>query len=317
MKVILLRLLPDRPVSAARFEDYLEVLTVSASDLRPDGTTAFLSSAERTTANVTNRIYQHVQLGPTGAAARSVATAVIEIPAGVGSEYLGADLQLEVTRDGRSIGRQRIEYNADDFDIPTIPQLLAIPTTASIAREPPAAFLTLTEPGREVDPADAYVELPSDGSPPNFADLLGAVSFVRDLDPGPAAPAGETLPQRLARARGLLLAMTNQEVQQVAKQIAYNRRLEPLPTPQVVLEDIYTDGGDDTERQKFEGKLIAYYATHDAIAERLTGYILALQMALQCEALSSASVTAGVHFPVLLTPSPVGKVQTSLVILQN
>ncbi|MEU9662851.1 neuraminidase-like domain-containing protein [Streptomyces chartreusis] len=153
---------------------------------------------------------------------------------------------------------------------------------------PTALYLALPPKGREIAPADAYVELPEDGSPPPYKEILVAVARVLGNDPG--GPLDFT-------------AVTVKQARHVAREIAWNQKFRPLPGPTGErLGDLFTtptDEKEDAERGRLEGQLKAYYAAGDADAERLTGFVVALITAVQAEKRSTAATQAGLAFPIL------------------
>lgn len=304
-RLIILHLHPEEPTSGADFAGYLSNLTIEAFDVsfahlggQPIGTASF------NPVPALSSIIQHVRMEgvPPGLEPQAVATAVIEVNA-PWPEYTTSDVFLRVRRGSKRIAVNAINYNVAIRDVSSLP---APEAYASLA--PVGLYLSLPPPGRELDPSDAYVELPKDGSPPNFADLKGAIEKVLAKDPGAGAP-----PE--------LTQLTSAQCRHIAREIAWNRHLDPLPLPPRSLGEMYTApvGGDaDTARKTFEAELVRYRAVLDSRAEVLARYIFSLSAALACEKKSRDAGLAGFHFPVRPgATTPAGKIKDAKVVLEN
>ena len=305
---IIVRLHPQEPTSGADFTAYLEDLVITAVDVsfdatepREDGTRDLGEAAFDSDPTLT-RIFQHITPAP-----QSVATAVIEVTQ-PWAEHLEPDVALRVERGGSPIAVYRIDYNAATVELTAaeIDDPLNYQTIEEVS-----LFFALPAVGLEIDPTDAFVELPPDGSPPSFEDLLGAVMVVLQADEPPAAPLPS--PATLDQIRSL----TPAQCRHIANEIAYNRRLEPLPLQGADLESMYTTPANDDARQKFEARQIEYYAKHDAVVERLYGYVVALSAALACEHMSDEAERVGLSFPVRVNPSLAETVREAKVVLRN
>ncbi len=324
--MIVLRLHPLEPITGSAFTAYLNNLTISVLDnsfAHPEGEqigqAAFLAIQPR--ANPTDpivydaatRIAQHFVVVPPllGGAPTfqlvAVATAVIQVPAGR-LEYIHSDVKLTISRNGKPVHDQSLNYNVDIHTAPNMPppgQFQSIAVTSS--------YVALPAPERDRDPALAFVEMPEDGTPPAFADLLAAVIKVLNADP------------QLNNYN--LTSLTPEQCKHIAFEIVYNRTLFPLPKPtKYTLEQFYTTdipGRDDTDkidppRQTFEADQVKYHASHDAEADRLSRYIYSLSAALYCEQKSNQAGSVGFQFPVkAASATEVGKIKEVEVILTN
>lgn len=243
-------------------------------------------------------VYEPGQLGQVGTwSTMAVATAVVELSQNdLQDEYKNSDLYFEIERDGKEIVFQRLDYNAlrTNVVLPNLPQtndFVGQPGNAyhisldayyeTFIKLPTSAYVALTEQGREFDPNDpnsAYIQLPDDGSPPGFSDLDEAVDKVLTIDPG----AGNYD----------LAALTQQQCLHIAREIVWDRNLDPLPEPSRPLENIYTEPPNppsDREmlktvaaRKRFEAELQLYYVKHSGDAERLAKAIFSLSAAYWC-----------------------------------
>ncbi|WP_445282329.1 Tc toxin subunit A-related protein [Streptomyces sp. DSM 118148] len=235
-------------------------------------------------------IVQHVRLtNPvSGTFERlAAATALFEIapphpPAGR-PEHGTRDLRVEVSRGGGVIFVGRIFMNVPEASG-------AIPADRGVfpGIGPTSLYLALPPAGTQIDPADAYVELPADGSPPAYDGLLNAVARVLGHDPG--APVS-------------LTGLSVSQARHVAREIIWNQKFRPMPSPATTdLGRLYTtpvSTADDAERGRFEAQLTSYYAQGDADAERLTTYVYALTTAVDAEDRTTKATQAALTFPVL------------------
>ncbi len=295
MALIVVRLRPAEPVPGADFEPYLDGLTINALDLSTtDGDGVLIGQASYLEPpDSDSRIAQHLQVEVIGSpptpteVPAAVATAVIEVEEPAGHpEHGTSDLRLSISRNGGTIVHDQVYFNvpvtsdglpADPADFPDL--------------EPSGLYVTLPEPGRELSTSDAFVTLPTDGTPPAFDDLLAAVEIVLAGDPGGGADPA---------------ALTPTQASHVGYEITWNQKLRPLPQPpaDITLEQLYTlPDADDEEtvaaRQQFEGELAAYYATGDAEAERLAGFVFALAAAVGEQRTSEDARWVGFLLPVL------------------
>ncbi|MET0453846.1 MAG: neuraminidase-like domain-containing protein [Mycobacterium sp.] len=312
MALLILRLHPAEPVTGNAFDEYLDGLSITAFDLATDnadgvqvGTAQYVAPPdpqEPWEPHGDSGIVQHFDprqpvpqpppSPPRMPAAQSVATAVIELALPQAHpEHLTTDLRLEITRGAGTIVHRQVYFNVPvSGGGPPSPD--SFPDL-----QPTSLFLALPEPGREVDPGDAFVELPADGTPPRFDDLLSAVNVVLGHDPG---------------GPSTLASLTSRQACHVAYEIVWNQKFRPLPRPErASLEEIYTlpDADDDDSvqaRTQFEAELRAYYSTGDNDAERLAAFVSALAAAAHAESLSASAVRVGFRFPVRLGATNAG-----------
>lgn len=330
-QVILVRLVPMKPTSAADFTNYLTNLSIRAFDLSfgdsADGTLVgqaqgawIPSSGVNATGPAftpgTQRILQHfsiysVQVNPFPAPAdpdvrlESVATAVIELnpPA---TEFNTADLRLEIKQGTQLVAYERLNFNVkvepnapiSNNPLSYIPVLFSGVMVGSV--EEPAFVVTLPDPGVALDPNAAFVELPADGTPPKFAPLRAAIDKVLAQDPAGGATLANRSPLTASQAR------------QVAREIIWNPKVTPPPDRpnKRRLEDMYTHPQTDTswsdddrdkaemDRKQYEASLLGYYALQGANSDRLAQYVFAASAAVWAEQQSAAPVRASLHFPV-------------------
>ena len=225
----------------------------------------------------------------------AVATAVIEVEANH-PEHRTSDIRLEITKDGGEIVHRQVYYNVSMAEG-------GLPDSNEFQFQPVTSLYLFLPVGQTFDAGDAHVELPEDGGPPNFEDLRDAVNAVLDADPG----AGEFDLEEL----------TPQHSKHVAREIIFNADRHPLPEPPRPLHQLYTDPSDeeDMDRRQFEGELQAYYAIHNASAERLTGYVFALSAAEANTITSEEASEAGLEIRLLVTEPGQGKIAAVQTIL--
>lgn len=344
-QVIAIRLHPETPTtgtgstSPPSFDLYLAGLSITAVDLSlthptPPGDptdvnqvigTASVSSSPNPT------IVQHLSppppisiLIPAGTP-QAVATAAILVnsPATpLDREYLEPDVVLHITRGTQTVAIHPINYNAVVSNPATFPV-----TPAEFQALEASLYVALPSPAQDLNPNEAFLTLPPDGSPPSFQDLLAAVMAVVRQDPSdPHTPPLADPPDPDAVA--LLSSLSVAQCRQIANEIVYNRRLDPNPVPSPSLEELYTiEPGEssitsslETARQTFESALLQYDATHDARVNVVTNFIAALSAAIANEVASAGAPHAGLAFPVrpdLGTMTPTGKIAESLAVLGN
>lgn len=197
-ELIILRLHPSEPMDPGDFCVLLTGLTIDAFDLSfaeptdgdPAGSATGLADAHlpsTTNYNVaigTGRILQHYvdvpNPPPPGNRERrleSVATAVIVVtPPAAPPEYptvTDLDLRLEVSRGPMTLISRRLHYNVP----------LQTPASLSTSQKvyfgmEPSAFVELPAHGAGLDPSVAFVDLPPDGQPPNFDQLVKAINSL-------------------------------------------------------------------------------------------------------------------------------------------
>ncbi|WP_271589180.1 neuraminidase-like domain-containing protein [Bradyrhizobium sp. CCBAU 53415] len=320
-QVILVRLVPMKPTSGANFSSYLTNLSIRAFDLSfgntADGTlvgqaqgawvpNTGINATGPAFTPATQRILQHfsvypVQVNPLPAPPdpdvrlEAVATAVIELnpPA---AEFNTSDLRLEIKQ-----GTQLVAYERLDFNVKTEANApISNNPTTYISVDPPALVVSLPDPAVALDPNAAFVDLPTDGTPPKFASLRTAVDKVLAQDPSGGTTLANRSPLTAAQAR------------QIAREIIWNRQITPPPDRpnNRRLEDMYTRPQTDTswsnddrdkadmDRKQYEASLLGYYALQNANSDRLAQYVFAISAAVWAEQQSAAPVRASLHFPV-------------------
>ncbi|MGC0327213.1 hypothetical protein RKD23_000203 [Streptomyces sp. SAI-170] len=301
MALVVVRLHPlGDPVSGSDFSSALNGLTIRVFDLSTSGGEAQIGNPASYVAPLdplhpelphpNTGIVQHFRLTSplSGVFERlASATALFEIappnpPAGR-PEHGTRDLRVEVSRGGGVILVRRIFMN-----VPEATGSIPVDRGVFPGIGPTSLYLAVPPAGTQIDPADAYVELPADGSPPAYDGLLNAVARVLGHDPGgPVSLTGLSVPQ----------------ARHVAREIVWNQKFRPMPVPGTTdLGKLYTtpvSTADDAERGKFEAKLTSYYAQGDADAERLTSYVYALTTAVDAEDRTTKTTQAALTFPVL------------------
>ncbi|MBX3216442.1 MAG: hypothetical protein KF850_30680 [Labilithrix sp.] len=171
-----------------------------------------------------------------------------------------------------------------------------------------AAYVPLPAPSVGPSPSHAVVELPADGSPPRFTQLLAAVKKVLASDPGGTVD---------------LATLTPAQCLHVAREIAHNRNTEPLPYASAAqLEAMFTtpassDDENVNARAELAGALAEYRARHEATAMTLAKYVFALSTAIACEDASRTASSAGLRFPIQPATSASSKVAEAEVTLES
>ncbi|WP_067836727.1 hypothetical protein [Nocardia lijiangensis] len=333
--LIILRLYPAKPMAPSDFTTVLSGLKVTAYDLTFADSVGgvelgfastladpHLGSTTNNHVDITStQLLQHYidvtdPLGVTTRELESVATAVIvvETPAGH-TEYptpTSFDLRLELTKGGFDIAHRRLHYNADVTTLPSLStnQKVYFGRTTS-------AYVTL--PGTAgLDPNLAIVDLPADGQPPAFAQMVRAIDTVLADDPGGA---NATLVGRSP--------LTLAESRRIAAEIVWNRTAYPPPEPDPRLgldpfgalytdppaEDTLNAGDIEKARARFEAELNGYYGTHDAEALRLAGFVYSASAAVAQEVLSIRATRARFDFPLITDAAPPTTTQTAGVAL--
>ena len=318
--LIIIRLHAAKPTSGVAFTTYLEGagpvpvtgLHIEVSDMsfqNPEGASNVIGTAFYDPANASSTIVQHIELYPPfGLAAVATAVVVIDpakLPPGY-AEYATSDLRLKITRGTQKVVDRSLNYNIKVDSPDVVPPGLNPILFAGL--EPVALYLAIPDPHIGVDPSSAFVDVPADGSPPNYDELLSAIQKVYAKDPGGVFDASAP-------------PLTATQARHIASEILWNRDLVPLPVPAFPLEELYTTGSgaaSDTDRQKFESSLIAYYTTNSTQAEVLAKYVFALSAALVCAKKTSDATRAGFPLPVLPgTPGSGGKAAETDVILSG
>lgn len=327
-KFIVLRLLPVEPISGDesknagdKFTDYLKDLTITAYDLSFEKPREgrLIGEAKYSQNYVdNNRIVQHIhfetlnifggtQFYPTGEGV--VATALIEVPPGY-PEYGTSDIHLDIKRGDTVIDYRQINYNINEVEVigglpPHVPVPIApgpavndyLNYVGFISSLDASVYIALPAP--PIDQTQlAYVQLPSDGSPPNFTELRKAVELVLKQDP--TVTDDNDLKLKLSQ-------LTAVQSRHIAYEIIYNRKVDPLPArPSFELDKMYLgphkdDDTDEKERKKFEAALLRYYSKHNADAERLSRFVSSLSAAVYCNMRSRTANNVGIEFPISST----------------
>jgi hypothetical protein len=312
--LIIIRIHPVKPVDAATFTSSLKglIITVfdrSYGDRKTDtygnlttGTQIGTASFDAPDLNK-GAIVQHVTtqfIGPFpvdvwGAAA--TAAILIDRPAQDSTEYQTADLRLEITQNNTSIADSSIDYNVSQGQIASLPSVPNPLDQPPVAMAKARAYMALAPASLywalPLVTDSNYFSVPTDGTPPNFDGLLQAVEKVLASDP--AAPVD-------------LTALTVEQCRHIAYEIAWNRKLFPLPAPtggDENLAGLYTtpySGDKDVtnNRQQFESDLTSYYATNNGQADVLTKYVYALSASGACQDRSEKATQVDFTFPILL-----------------
>jgi hypothetical protein len=239
----------------------------------------------------------------------SVATAVILVPPGIPG-HASPSIQIEFDRGTQTVLDPNIYYEValvSPSTAPTPDQYQTITTLAPASISAPAsvsAYVTLPAPVSST--ATAPLQIPNNGNPPNFDNLLTAITAVLAKDPGPV-----TLTNVQAAAWITLNPLTLNQCQTIAYEIVYGPQ-PPLPVPSDPLEAMYTSppnsgSASDPNQQAlsgFQGSLTSYYAQNNATAAQLTNFVFSLVAALGCELQSTKATSAIVDFPVYPNQNP-------------
>ena len=303
--LVIVRVRPSKPMSGTAFTDALTGLQVTAFDLTfGDSTngvqlgsaaTVFTSSAPGDdTIDLTNDgvIVQHYvdvpdPINPPAfirlPQAAATAAIVAEPPAGH-PEYptsTSFDLRLALDRGG-PIADRRLDVNA------VVTTVGSLPTDENdVLAMPPSAYATIPPQHLGVG---AHLELSPDGTPPAFDALVGAIDAVLADDPADGTP---------LEHRGQLSAAQSLHV---ARELVWDRQIYPAPAEPRPLAQMYTSPPDDpsvkaddaeNDRRRFEAELDGYYATHDAQALALAGFVFSASAAMLCERLSAGENLPG------------------------
>lgn len=214
----------------------------------------------------------------------SAATAIVELLAPPPT-YL--NVSVTASRDKEQIPIDTIFYNVLHTDtLPTANQYQAIPSDDT------SFYITLPAP--PINSQSISLALASDGTAPPFAALYTALQQVLAADPiTTLADIGTN-------------GLTADQCSRLAYEIVWSQ-LNALPTPPDPLDQLYTNppdtgessNSDEQDRQKFEGDLKSYYATRNAEAQRLTGYVYSLATALFCYQKSQDVTSVRFEFPII------------------
>ncbi|MEM7719484.1 MAG: neuraminidase-like domain-containing protein, partial [Pseudomonadota bacterium] len=283
-QIIVIRLLSETPVTPDAFTNYLENLEITVFDASFDDPSANTAGAELETAiylpptvpldiapgpdpthDGDTRIIQHHGPNPIPFADPtlfSVGTAVFEIPGGVpATEHETVDLRITMERNGATITHKRRYFNVpmSNGSLPGDPN--------GYQTLPVSLYLYLPAPGVETG---GTLNVPEDGTAPNFDQLVAAVEDVMNDDPGNT---------------NAIDSLTPTQARHIASEIVWDRGARPLPAPDSNLNLIYTlpfaeDDNRERARTSFEGDLKTYQVGNDATAERLANFIFTMSAAL-------------------------------------
>ncbi|KAI4145965.1 MAG: hypothetical protein L6R39_003626 [Caloplaca ligustica] len=320
--IFTLRLLPDPPTDAENFlRNYVAGLKIKAFDrsvtnpsedveigtaVGPAATPLEVLQVGSNPASLTPSIVQHFQAGPL--TPKSVATAIIVVHDDVVTsrrpEFPDAgslDVRLEITRGSTKIRHDAIEYNIPGRSVQSLSKnpldYMGFPShnpdTPEFDNLPTGAYVIIPAPlpSDQGDPGPS-ISLDPQGAPPEFGALVRAIDSVLSTDhPNPATATS------LATLKDPLTAL---QAAEIAAELTFNRKVSPLPTPRVNLEDLYTGSSSDKEQERvrFEGALTAYYATRNAEAERLKRFVYVASAAVFAERKSSRETKATLTFPI-------------------
>jgi hypothetical protein len=316
--LILVRLHPSDQTDPGSFTNALKGLHLEAYDLTVSapgepvkiGTAKGLADVDPFVDLTKKQIMQHWFIDNGTLVLESAATAVIVAdPPAAHPEYPTADsydLKLVITRDGQPIADATIDYNVAVVQMTPppgeqgwyfggsaiYPDIPGAPTAGG-------SYVTIP-PAIKKAHAPALV-LSSDGTVSPFGPLLTAIDKVLAGDPGGTSLVAYT------QANGQLLPA---QCQQIAAEIVWNRSYFPPPPEPPDYGLLYTNPdsvddpqNEDNARQQFEGKMTSYYATNNAQATRLSGYVYAASVAVLCEQMSAQAPTAGFPFPLIIPPA--------------
>jgi hypothetical protein len=286
--LIVIRLVPAAPVDGATFTQYLNNLKIEAFELDYAYPTQGASIGPAAVyiaptlpapisspppvydappvfdpaSGIVQHFDQSTGLPPILYAPVAVATAVIKIT----SSSTFENIRLKVSRNG-----QPIPVDEEYFNIQVAS---GSPAPAIYPGLTPVSFY-LTLPAVPLSGTGASVNLPADGTPAAFSDVLAAMHTVLGIDPG-GSPS--------------LATLTAQQCRLIAYEILWSQQ-NPLPPEPETLENLYnnppnsgtTSDPHEQNRRQFESALTSFYATKDADAQRLTTYVYSVAAAFACQ----------------------------------
>jgi hypothetical protein len=332
--VIILRLIPTKPVSVTEFDKWISNLTITAYDLTVQDTLGGVVVATATNIAATPPADQPLDLGVVVGSATTIVAApppppavqldpnifldepilsdplaLIPVRAPVStatavlvmqSQSARFDLRFEITRVPKThldkIADTIVEYNLiPHSEKSSDPNFYTDMTPDAYIRIPP------------LEPTAPNIRPTSNGQPPKFQDVFKAVNMVLTSDDSSTLDA-------------LTDALTFQQCTQIAANISWNRSAIPLSTVDVKsgVGSLYTSpipaipvadsdkptpvisAADQTKyRTQFEGQLSAYYSSFNASTSLLSNLVFATSAAVCCERLTSQATLAGLTFPVV------------------
>ncbi|HEX7734070.1 MAG TPA: neuraminidase-like domain-containing protein [Ktedonobacteraceae bacterium] len=247
----------------------------------------------------------------------SVATAIIELNSPP-PPFL--DISVLASRSGKQIPVETTYYNVlvSPGSPPTPDQYQAIPP------EDTSFYLTLPAPPLSKHAISLLV--PDDGTPPAFDVLEGAITDILQADPSTLSDPPIVLPTNAAAILAYIgkNGLTADQCKKIAYEIVWSQQ-NVLPIPPDPLEDLYTNppntgtskSDDEQDRQKFEGNLKSYYATRNAEAQRLTGFVYSLAAALFAEQMSKDATSVRFTFPIIDDSTTLTTIQEAAVTFTN
>lgn len=319
MSVIVIRLHPEKPTAGDSFKDYLtdlEIKVTERSFTSPKGTEAtatVLGTAKYIAeGDPAATIIQHVSfpaIPPPAFVRQPVATAAIAVADPFPfKEYDNPDLRLTITRGTGSSKRTILDQDIN-FNVGLTPGALpASNPVAYAALSTVALYLPLPKPLVGLGAGVAYLEVPSDGTPPPFQAVFDAVKLVLQKDPAPPSAAA---------LDALMRSLTEEQCRHIAFEIASNRTLDPLPSPKKSLEELYS-GSAEQERREFEADLKTYYTVRNTRADVLAKFIFSMSAALACTQRTKDATQVGFTLPILPGLAPAGtKVAKTTVVISK
>lgn len=350
--LLILRLLPAKPISPAAFTQLITGLEITVFDLSlttippepPEtGTTVGHEigkvSKVVSTPNVglspnpatinfaalafkKGAIVQHFTESPVGLPPQldreldSAATAVVvvDLPIANYPEYPGRP-----SYDIRLVlkrGGRTVNLKTVEFNVTAV----SVGALSGLSNQQSAYFDT--DPAGPF-PTSAYVTLPAAIADPA---TVAGTELPEDGVPPPFEDLRAEIDKvlKMDPGAGATLASSSplslNKSRQVAAEIVWNRTLDPMPEPTRGLNELYTlptsgtlNSDVDNDRKKFEAELARYRATHAGDALRLTGYVFSASAAIASEALTADRRSAILDFAVVAgQPPSTGIVSASL-----
>ena len=325
MSAIVIRIVPESPVSGGTFTSFLNALgglRITAFDLSfnsptagqnvgtavynapdagtPDPTAPVLNPGGGFTLTppsyagiTTNGIVQQYDVKPPQIVGLNVESAYFELEA-VATAVIDVtatafeNLRL-VVQWGTGAGAQPIPITQEYYNVAVAPSTADPNLWAGLS---PSLFLQIPAP--PPTGGGTPVVLPTDGTPPSFNVLLTAITNVLGKDPG-GTPALDLL--------------TPEQCRNVAYEIIWSQQ-KPLPVPPDPIENLYSNppnngsflsgsnpNQNEADRHQFEAELKGYYALADASADQLARFVYSVAAAVACEKKSVAATRAMLRFP--------------------
>ncbi|PNP61028.1 hypothetical protein FNYG_14242 [Fusarium nygamai] len=332
--IFTIRLIPDPPTDGDTFvSSYLPSINITAFDRSVNnplqdvqigsasgpvpvlGTPLVVGSSPPSLTPSIVQHYKGVPLRP-----QAVATAIIvvkddptrpEFP-----DPTGVDVRLAVTRGFTKIASAEINFNVAGLTVAALSpdqfDYMGMTTqNPAFANLPTGIYLKIPGPlpSDTINPGPALTLDPK-GTPPDFDAIVTSINSVLALDhPGPGS--GSSL-------KTIVDPLTVPEIEVLAAELSYNRKIAPLPTPRISIEDLYSDPNptyNEQERVRFEGALTAYYAAYDGNAQQLKKFVFIVFAAVKAEQLSfqQSQVTLNLPLdPAMATSTTPGTISVTL-----